>query len=705
MSDEMFKKPEARWEPGTLDNTRRNIGAIDKEEALRMQKILGGQVYSEKSTPIDYSALPQKHRTYAHRSSGRSSSDVASMSHSSPEPRRSSPDKGSSSPKKEKRSDSGSDGLPVLSPKVRNQMDRLMMGHDYKIKTDLGLFNFMRYLVKGNQEKVNKLFVEFEVKNQIVHLQSFTTSIKTLIQISPDSYKKKILSADEPKFRLLKTVGNWTLQEVKYHSTVLMEHPENTGIADMTNYIKAVYKQCLTIYYMGESNIANYIKDVHADLCKYPKANTDKITTISKQAVTEWLNVYTGVIKMNYPILMRMTSSVFEEFPFFFTSQASTILPFVGLSKFDIQLPEKKNKKQKNAVAAGEATPEGEKLEKTEEDLQKEKEAEEKKKAEEALNPGAKTPVVDAGIRLLEKLFPDAGFSRLDKCPDMYPYFEPIYDFEDGYNVLSCSNPMQVTVVLLTILQDMFQGMRNVEFTIQSDPTNTKQKDNLVTALNEWSIYKENLFEKQYIDQILHFVNQQYTQSDFRTSQLGKKIMTDVLWQTKFNFLPHFEFEQLLLEKPANDNRYMPLYFRTDFLRKTFTELSRKIDVAAKTKDKVEGIDNPWKKYVFDIPNPVSKRLDVLLGAKKSADTTQATNANLIKYAMCIMAVLDWWVNNKESPAYTACSSSHLYRVSPQDGAPVFSVPLRNDQNKLFAAGVKKAAASRANGEGSAKGE
>lgn len=703
MSDEMLKKPEARWEPGTLDNTRRNIGAIDKDEALRMQKILGGQVYTEKSAPIDYSALPQKHRTYAHRSSGRSSSDVASMSHSYSEPKKSSQDNSQSS-RKGKRPESSSDGLPVISPKVRNQMDRLMMGRDYKIKTDFGLFNFMRYIVKGNQEKVNRFFVEFEVKNQITHLQTFTTSIKTLIQISPDSYKKKILSGDEPKFRLLRTVGNWTLQEVKYHSTVLMEHPENTGIGDMTNYIKAVYKQCLTIYYMGESNIANYIKDVHQDLCKYPKANTDKITTISKQAVTEWLNVYTNVIKMDYPILMRMISSVFEEFPFFFTSQASAILPFVGLSKFDIQMPEKKNKKMKNAVAAGEATPEEEKLEKTEEDLQKEKEAEEKKKAEEALKPGAKNQVVDAGIKLLEKLFPDAGFSRLDKCPDMYPYFEPIYDFEDGYNVLSCSNPMQVTVVLLTILQDMFQGMRNVEFSIQPEPS-SKSKDNLLTALNEWSVYKENLFEKQYIDQMLHFVNQQYTQSDFRSSQLGKKIMTDILWQTKYNFLPHFEFEQLLLEKPSNDSRYISLCFRTDFLRKTFTELSRKIDAAAKTKDKVEGIDNPWEKYIFDIPNPVSKRLDVLLGAKKSAETTQATNANLIKYAMCVMSVLDWWVNNKESPAYTACSSSHLYRVSPQDGAPVFSVPLRKDQNKLFAAGVKNAAAAKAKSENSAKGE
>ena len=66
MSDEFGrKKVEQSWEPGTLDATRRAIGPIDKEEAVRMTKLLGGEILQEKSAPIDYSAFPQKENFFA----------------------------------------------------------------------------------------------------------------------------------------------------------------------------------------------------------------------------------------------------------------------------------------------------------------------------------------------------------------------------------------------------------------------------------------------------------------------------------------------------------------------------------------------------------------------------------------------------------------------------------------------------------------
>lgn len=54
------------------------------------------------------------------------------------------------------------------------------------------------------------------------------------------------------------------------------------------------------------------------------------------------------------------------------------------------------------------------------------------------------------------------------------------------------------------------------------------------------------------------------------------------------------------------------------------------------------------------------------------------------------MAVLDWWINNDSSPAYTA-DPMNIYRISKEDGKPAFSVPERTDQNKLFAEAIKAA--------------
>nr|MCR4823385.1 hypothetical protein [Treponema sp.] len=295
--------------------------------------------------------------------------------------------------------------------------------------------------------------------------------------------------------------------------------------------------------------------------------------------------------------------------------------------------------------------------------------------------------LVEAGLKLLDNLFPEAGFNHLENMPDMFPYFQPLYQFRDGYNLLAPENPIQITVTLLRITEDIFQGLRNVVFTEDTEEEISKDGEKLSTVLSEWSLYREVLFERNYADQITDFVNNEYSQGDYKSTLFGKKMLTSILWQTKYNFLPYFEFEQLLLEKPKNDSQYRPMCIRVGFLLRFFTTLAKNID-SAKGKDMVMGIQNPWEKYKFDIPNVISKRMDVLLGAKKLTDSA-ATNANLIKYTLLIVAVLDWWVNNPSSPAYST-DSSLIYRINQEDGAPAFSVPTRSDQNKLFAERVKQ---------------
>lgn len=677
MSDEFGqRKVEQSWEPGTLDATRKAIGPIDREEAARMTKVLGGQILEEKSAPIDYSAFPPKERHYSHRASGRSSSDVASMSAPSDSSKDESEDKASS--KKgyavnTARKRSSESGLPSISARERGLMDKLMMSEDYKIKPNFGIFNFVRYFKKNGTELLRQSYISYDLQTHLDHYQAFITTVKSIIQISPDSYKAKIVNSPENKFKFLRTVGGWTMKSLKVLSTDLQAHPDEVTVSMMIPVVKALYKDLLKIYYLGETAVPKIFKEIYADLMKYPKADQQKLVMLSKQGITEWLYVYSQIIRGMYPLLMRMCSPKFEHFPSFFTTETANIFTFLGISKFDILLPVRKEDMKAAEQKAEE---------------EKKKKEEERKKNSPEEQRGRRTEIVDAGLKLLDRLFPDAGFARLESFPDLYPYFQPIYEFRDGYNVLSPQNPMQVIVTLLKIIEDLFQGCRNIIFTEEDDgTTSSRNKDKLSTALNEWSVYREELFEKQYADQLLDFVNQEYSQGDFKSSLFGKKILTTILWQTKFNFLPHFEFEQLLLEKPVNDVKYIPLCIRTDFLRRTFTAMSKDIDRQAASKGLVIGVSNPWAKYEFDIPNPVSKRLDVLLNRKTQGESA-ATNANIIKYAMCFVSVLDWWINNPESPAYSADPSS-IYRVSEKDGGPAFSVPLRTDQNTLFAESVK----------------
>ena len=659
----MADKPEAKWEPGTLDNTRRNIGPIDAYEAKKMIQKLGGEIFAEKSAPIDYSALP-KAKEYSKRVVGRSASSIASQP-SNAQAAAPAAGKFGYAPK-DKPIRFGT--LPELNSKERHLMDRIMMSEDYKIKTNLGFFNFVLKFKKNGNELVRKGFVEFTLQNHIDHLQEFITCVKSIIQISPDTYKQKILAAGEDRFKFLKTVGSWTMKDIKKYLFDLQDSDDVT-IAMMIPLVKAVYRYLLKIYYLGETRISSYFKEIYTDLSKYPKFDLQKAQMLSKTGISEWFYIYSQVIKGLYPLLMRMCSTKFDYFQDFFLVQTSNILKFLEITKFDLLLPNKKN--EPSAPVTTDA-----------------KEPEEKEaKAEAKPVENKKSELVEAGIRLLDTLFPGAGFDKLDTLPDLYPYFQPLYQFRDGYNLLSPQNPVQVAVTLLRITEDLFQGCRNIIFTEEQEEDTSRESEKLSSVLSEWSVYRETLFEKQYCDQLMDFVNNEYSQGDFKTSLFGKKILTSLYWQTKYNFLPYFEFEQLLLEKPKNDSPFRPLCIRVGFLLRYFTTLSRNID-GAKGSGSVMGIQNPWDKYKFDIPNIVSKRMDVLLGAKKVTDSA-ATNANLIKYALLVISVLDWWVNDPNSPAYSN-DSAQIYRINDEDGAPAFSVPTRIDQNKLFADRVKQ---------------
>ena len=139
------------------------------------------------------------------------------------------------------------------------------------------------------------------------------------------------------------------------------------------------------------------------------------------------------------------------------------------------------------------------------------------------------------------------------------------------------------------------------------------------------------------------------------------------------------------MERPNKDGSYRPLQLRVEYLKAIFSTLISRVEGSPKD---VSGAPNILEKYHFDIPNVVSKRIDVLLGGRKSKN---GTNLNLLKYTLSVICVLDWWINNENSPAYEV-DNEIPYRISLEDGTPIFSVPLRSDQNNLFIKSVKSRA-------------
>jgi hypothetical protein len=636
----------ADWAPGTLEETRKAIGDIAPEEAKMMSKKLGGEVMYERSEP-ETMVIPAKSsragrivRQNAAESVKKSSAEPTAIEHSR---RR------------------AQDELPVISQKFDAQIDKLMMSDEYKIKPNYGLFNFIKKFQKGGNEQLIPEFCTFTLKQHVESIQAFITVIKTMIQIAPASYKTKIASGIETKFKFLRMIAGWQLQTLRLALIDVQDSEPPYLVSDLIPFTQAMYRLLIQVYYYGENKIPKLIKEIYADESKYPEAPREKLSELAKQAITDWLYIQNEIIKRHYPLLMRMCSAVYADYPDFFKSRVSDILRFVELHKYDLLLPEKP--KEEEAVPA---------------------------KKESPPEIGAHDKIVDTGIVLLDRLFPQAGFKNLEKHPDLFPYFQPMYKFLDGFNVLSPENALQVVVVLLRILEDCFQGCRNIKFTQNNFDSKTSGTDSILSVIDSWTGYRETVFEKLYCDPLNNLVNQIYSQKDFEKTQFGKKLMTSLLWQTNYHFLPHFKFEQLLLEHPADESKMPPLFRRTDFARKFLMHVVSQCDKAAKERGIVESIANPWDHYTFEIPNEMSKRLDVFLGGQNTGETTGANNANLLKYTLCILSVLDWWINNAESPAYSS-APMRIYRISTEDGKPQFSVPQRSDQNKLFADAVRAA--------------
>lgn len=636
MSEEITSKT-ADWEPGTLDKTRRNIGEIDATEAATMAKKLGGQNLYERTTSGG-NGQPNK--------AGRI---MREMTPSTPKPVQKAP---VIAAKKHIREE-----LPVVSKKLNAAIDKLMMSPEYKIKPNYGIFNFVRTLQKNGTEKILPDFTKYTIAQAIEHMEAFITVIKTLIQIAPATYKAKIVNGTEAKFKFLRMIAAWGMAGIKTEYVTIKSLQEPILTCDLTGLIRAFYTPLVTVYFYGTNKIPKVIKEIYNDEIAYPDAPKDKLSTMAKQAITEWLYIDTEIIKRFYPLLMRMCSDSFEPYPEFFSTKVAEILKFTGLHKFDLLLPDKPKEEEKEAKPKA-APPQ----------------------------KGVKDSTVVTGLKLLNQLFPQAGFDRLDEHPDLYPYFQPLYKFQEGFNVLSPENPLQVIMVLHHIIEDCLQGCRNIGF---ASSDNAKQgSDSIQDILNEWAAYREDSFERLYCEPLKDLTNSVYSQPDFEKSHIGKKTITSLLWQTTYHFLPNFKFDQLILERPSDESKYRPLFHRTDFLRKYLTIVINDCDAKVKSKGNVALIDNPWAHYEFGIQNEVSKRLDVLLGAQNKTATTNATNANLLKYTLCFVAVLDWWINNAGSPAYTT-DPMNIYRISNEDGKPLFSVPERSDQNKLFVDTVK----------------
>ncbi len=648
----MAKKNVARYEPGELDKIRKNLGELDPAESQRMADLLGGEVGVEKASP----ASGEITRT----SSNNKRQYIPTKPLSDTEIKR----QQENQEKSEQLTIIQKRTIPYLSPVERKAFYKLLTSPNYKISQKPSFLKLLVSFGKASPDDLSPSFVKSKVPMHVKRIDSFIDSMKQLIDSTSGEYKQKITSDESPYYKTLRYIYDWNTIMLTETSRTLA-NTDSPIIEDAIPLTRELFKHLMRFYFLGESKMAETIKKLYIAATKPNSTNKAKNLAYAKQATADWIYIFSKIFHGTYPLLMRMTSTQCYPFPDFYSQNISKILPFLGITKFDLVLPKKESKEKE--------------------------EVQTKQQAPAAVKPDtdsdkSEIPMqIKQSLQVLNNLFPNAGWNDLEKRPDMYTYFQPLYQFRDGFNVLSPSNPLQITIVLLRIIEDFFQACRNIAFNI--DPDNQDHADYILSddslqkIIAEWSQYREIMFNKMLCPELRDYVNRIYAQNEFKKSKYAKKQLSGWLWQMKYLFHPHLSFEIVFLERPAHDSTYKSLPLRVHQIMKIFETLINN--------SKMEGHEknaNFAAPYRFDVENPIAFRLDILLGGEKSE---LKTNLNLMKYTLHILKILDWWINDKSSLAYKE-KIVVPYRTETEDGEPSFSAPLRKNQKELFLHYAKK---------------
>jgi hypothetical protein len=214
--------------------------------------------------------------------------------------------------------------------------------------------------------------------------------------------------------------------------------------------------------------------------------------------------------------------------------------------------------------------------------------------------------------------------------------------------------------------------------------------DELGDIINNWRSYIEDSFSKDYLPRLMEYCRMLENSEDARSSQYAKKTMNELHWIKRLYFLPYYKFESLG-PPPFPKSDVIPIYSLIRKMRKILTAVAVGIEQGvraggAASKATCNGINNPWERYNYQIPNPISKRLDILLAPEKRI------NATIVFFTLSAVTVLDNIINNEHSWAY-GNRPGPLFRSIKNEGIiPQFGVDDKLDADKIFKDSLKKSA-------------
>ncbi|MDR2478811.1 MAG: hypothetical protein LBD48_05800 [Treponema sp.] len=689
----MAKKPNTIYSPGELDRVRGKLGDIDEQEAKRMAQLLGGEVGYERS---------EENRDTGKKTNARIKRETVELVVPDRGGRRLSRHVEILDPEEEKEISSkknpsmgpGRDPLddPSIQLKIsygeRVKMDRYMAQIDFEIKNSFQALVSMFSFFSDPPDYVSPRFITRRMNEYYHTLEQLVTSTRTLFPRNNMKRNEQLKRASPFAYAVLDTIRYWNIEKIDTDLAKIQPHPRAARVSEFAEILRAVYRP---LFILEQLNMEEHIKGAFKLLYKIlyienPMEPKEKNQDLIRLALGSFADVRRDVRYGLYPLLMKMISDRWLPYEQIFVARRYRCMSFLGVTEDNQIKAMDLNLQQADSVLeAAKANEAEEAVEELKEETEMAEDSPEAaaQKAKEAAGE-AERKALDHGLGALETLFPRAGWERLSEYPDLYPYFAETYGMRRGYELIPPNDPLQQVAVLMHILEDLCVALRYVAFgTIGgSDGNPARVEDYLGGIINSWRGYIDDGFVKEYLPRLTEYCRILENSAESRTSAYAKRVINDIHWTRRLYFLPYYKFESLG-PPPFQRQEATPVYSEARTLRKYLAVVAMGIEQGnrqggAEAKTPCEGIDNPWDQYNFEVPNPVSKRLDALLAPGKR------NNAAVIFFALSAATALDNVVNSESSWAYTSPPGT-LFRSAGGAGVtPMFGVDNKLDADQIF---------------------
>lgn len=647
----------AVYEPGELDKVKQRLGGVDENEARRMQKLLGGEVGYEKT----HSASSQDRSrgssgTRVKAKGGGRIVDVAGE------------DEVSKRGRSYERRALTLSKIPYFE---RVKMDTCCAENQFAIKTPWQVFVSKISFFHSPADMVSPYFIRTMLNEYYEHIETLVTTVRLLLPKNNTDRAGKLKKISVTGFEILDEIRRWKVNQISAEIGKLQTRPRSVYVTDCQNLLREIYRP---LYILEDLSVENDIEEAFNKLYKVlflekPTDETEKEKMKMRVAVASFKYIRHNIHHLLYPLMMKNIASEFCSYETFFAVNKERIEAFLNAGESDKIRPSHKNELDailgEDETAEEETPPEEIKFETPEEIAAKE---------EEARLAAAETRAMENGLKTLDMLFPKAGWNALNTYPDFLPYFSGILSFRKGCELISPTDPVQLAFVLSAVIEEMLFGFRSIRFKGESE--------SIVSVIEEWNYVFDATFYDGYIRLIDEYVGVLKSSGGNAKSNYAMSLANDIHWARRYYLFPLYEYKSGMPPTfSKKDIKAMfPLVRR---LRNALTDIASEVEAVKReggdaTEASCPGIANPWENFAFEIANPISRRIEMLL------PKSRRTNVNLIFFVLATVTVLDNHLSNPASIAYTEEHKQLFRSVNNEGREPILWVDKRADVDMIF---------------------